>query len=1229
MASANQLTPEEKQNIQTALASMPGQEKDMLRRMLLGKQIGTGDIERATAFEKAAYGYQKSPYTIQKVGAWAQDKRNEYLIEKKIEDDEGKRLVDLMASDPAFYAATEKSVEDVHARWRRSLGANMATLKYNTDKHVMETYPKIWGTHMEDDLGVIIPNIAKFAVDPTTLLPLGAGIRAAALVGGTIAAYDVAFHQLYEQGAIDGEELFLFTMLGAIATPLVAVGGRRVAHWVAGKLRKGEKVTSEELSEMLMLEHQKPANDTINVPPAAGQVAKQLGKPAPKGGMEVPPGGVKGPQKLLEHQKKLPAPDWEKTQRFMNMNVKELAQEINRVSHKSQADIVHPPTKKQMDDINNAYADMQKALPDDAPKARRDPATGQFKLSKDRYGHYTVPSIKSLFQGFTDKQAQALRTKAGKKYLRKEVEDLKKLKKGEIERLGARLGRDQAANAQLVKQMNNEITPDHIMKLMNTAGQGGFAEGILVQHIAGALVGGATGLAIGDTELGFLGLIAGGFAPIWMPKLWGGVGRLDETWLSKRWRMNSDSAKHFTSPETFIRAIPGVGDKIADRLHDFGIYKSRIQALSLHAVENLIRSLPATKVAAFIHVMQTGARTTDKQVKEATDATRKMFQEFNRLARSHKIINKEKFKALRDSKNYWPRIYNHQFLETKEGHMAFINLLTKEGFREPGQGERILGSLLRTDKGGIPTFKMRKNADGTVVHILSKEQADKIMLRRVKVATNKRSTHLDHERKLKVSDEKVLQRFMIQDPLTVITEYGHDVATRLSSAKHFGPNEEVLKTLANSAWGKNIRNQKDLDYILDTFYTALGDSKAASVAKQINLSDATRHMLGSVNSFETLKLSLAQILNMTQATVNGMTFASKHGAGTAVRTYTKAMRDVFTKEGQDFAARSGAALETTIMGMITEHSANATVLGFMGKSEFRGSMSFLNTLNNPSKFLKHTGFMRIEKFQRNVAANQGKAMFEEAMEKYAAASSGKFTGAQGKRMKAKAVAIAKDLGMKEENLIARSPEQTQAVLEIAGLEFSNRINHTNNFDRLPASWRGPYARVALKFKSFMFHQGAFIKDNVLAPAHKFLKTGGQEGSLTPIAAYVGVGTPMGMSSDQIRRMLASDDRELTNTQRMLRGISAVGAAGLALDAAVLFTTNPYSGSAYGLMGGPALSSMFGASRAIIDSTMGLSGKPAIRQAIKDVGGGVPGKKFLIDMFRDKPDNLMRLSVEYN
>jgi hypothetical protein len=111
---------------------------------------------------------------------------------------------------------------------------------------------------------------------------------------------------------------------------------------------------------------------------------------------------------------------------------------------------------------------------------------------------------------------------------------------------------------------------------------------------------------------------------------------------------------------------------------------------------------------------------------------------------------------------------------------------------------------------------------------------------------------------------------------------------------------------------------------------------------------------------------------------------------------------------------------------------------------------------------------------------------------------------------------------------------------------------------------------------------------------------------------------MGMSTDQIRRMIASDDREYTMTQEMLRGISAVGAAGLWLDAANVFVNNPYSGSAYSLIGGPALSDLFNVSRAVTDTIMSQSGRPVIKQGISMTFGQYPGKNYLLDHFRDTP-----------
>ena len=764
----------------------------------------------------------------------------------------------------------------------------------------------------------------------------------------------------------------------------------------------------------------------------------------------------------------------------------------------------------------------------------------------------------------------------------------------------------------------------------------GFAEDKLKQALAGAAVGAAAGNAYGDRSMGYLGALAGAVSPWFLPRLFRGVGKLtDAEWIKNARMENAFMASRFSSPETYLRGLNRAwATTAADMFHDAVIKVSQMQGRALAKVSPHLDRIPKEEYDHFVRVMQGIDKPKTKIIMDAAKATNEMFKDYLGKAYRAHVIGKGDYLAML-GKHYWPRIWNESFIATKEGHDQLVKVLAETGFKDGEQMKRIVKHLLHDEETFRPRFITMTNKKGETVHVLTRDSAHKIIMLRAKQSVTSRSTHMDNKRKLHVKDESVLNPFMLQDPKAVVTNYGHDVATRVGFAEKFGPKDQWIKTLIKTH-DKDPVDKKAVDYIADMYYTALGDSSSKSVAAALDMSHSAKRVLGSLSAFNTLKLSLAQVLNITQSTVNGLTFASKHGGVSAMKAYAKGIQDIMTAEGREFADRSAAALETTIMELISEGSHTATISGAFGKSTFEGRAAWLNNLNNPAKFLKLVGFMQAEKLNRMLSANMGKALMEETMEKVSKLGKGVMSEADEYTVKRNALYLLDDLGMRRSSvgaskrkytkevvdkewsgvdaanlhdmLVPKNAARQNEILELAGLEFSNRVNHTNSIEALPMWARTPYARLALKFKSFAYYQSKFLKNNVIAPAG--------QGDLRPLAAYIGLGSSIGMGADQIRRLVASDDREMTMVQNMLRGIGSVGGMGLMMDAINTFVKEPYAGKAYSLMAGPVISDAFTLMRGGYATMAERSGDPMFRAMVKSTAGNYPGKKNIMDWLKE-------------
>ena len=111
--------------------------------------------------------------------------------------------------------------------------------------------------------------------------------------------------------------------------------------------------------------------------------------------------------------------------------------------------------------------------------------------------------------------------------------------------------------------------------------------------------------------------------------------------------------------------------------------------------------------------------------------------------------------------------------------------------------------------------------------------------------------------------------FLFDDPGVVMSQYFSDIHTRIEYAKRFGNNDNVLADLAARMEAKGHKGvAEDMQ---EVYFAAVRDPKSKNVRSFYERPELTKKVVGSLKSFETLKLVLAQTLNSAQAPVNGTT----------------------------------------------------------------------------------------------------------------------------------------------------------------------------------------------------------------------------------------------------------------------------------------------------------------------------------------------------------------------
>jgi len=418
---------------------------------------------------------------------------------------------------------------------------------------------------------------------------------------------------------------------------------------------------------------------------------------------------------------------------------------------------------------------------------------------------------------------------------------------------------------------------------------------------------------------------------------------------------------------------------------------------------------------------------------------------------------------------------------------AIQNAVANGTFKTTKEATDALDSYLRLMLGGA-----RKN-DAWEKWLVKTGQATDIDAARAKtLRMNEAGPHsgsLQNQREIDFP-------FYDTDSRRVITAYISEATSFLEEKAVLGTKLENLDSQvgkyvakAQEEWGAQAGadRAKELRNILDI------------VTGQIERTPSQLRVSAFLRTLQTPKLAFAQVLNVGQ-NVNTL-LASDAGS------FFKGLGYAFSNKGYTRALETGATLDSVM------RSANMQITG----------TSF------GSQFLKYIGFTATEKFNRVVAANVGIKYAEKQAQKLV-------KNPQSKIIQARL----QELGLNPQGILARGGKLTEKELLIAGQRMSNKTQFLYNPLDLPAFSQSPTGAVVFQYKSFIFQQTTFLKNQL-----KMQIKNGNYGGFARDLIVLGTIFPMtGEVVADIRSLISGTQRKTQAFDRYIEDIMTVGGFGL-------------------------------------------------------------------------------------
>jgi len=515
----------------------------------------------------------------------------------------------------------------------------------------------------------------------------------------------------------------------------------------------------------------------------------------------------------------------------------------------------------------------------------------------------------------------------------------------------------------------------------------------------------------------------------------------------------------------------------------------------------------------------------NKQQKELINKLEKYHKQQVEFAYRNKIITEEQYHRFLNDKNYIPRVWNVKYLTESKGAKEFADFIKKLWAKDRDAAKRIITSITGEDKVSSDLINSRFNS--SAIKAMFRNKVDKEQ-------SVERSSHFEKKRKiiLRPEDENLIDPFMAKfgDRWSM---YFDDVIRRNEFASRFGANDEVIVNKLNSLTkeGRGLHR----DNLREAYFSTVKDPRSKAVSALIEYPRVARGV-SRVNAYQTVdKMGLAQILNATQSYVNGISYMLKGGnvgksiikmpLKTVVSTFSGILPKLTPRRLHNIR-NSGVLGEIELNKIVNETALQSRIID----KEFKGPLKWLN---EPTEFLRVTGFIPVETINRRIAAVMGHGHIQDLHSQL------QRLVLKGKGMSKEAMKLEKKL--KELGINGSKEKEYLTADDLAmGMYNMNRgVNFSGESFSLPSYWHGPFGKLFTKFKSFMYFQGKFVNRNILAPLI-------DDKNPAPAIAYLTAAGILGNEAGDIRDWMSGRDvkQNLSALEWLVRGLQNAGGAGL-------------------------------------------------------------------------------------
>ena len=389
----------------------------------------------------------------------------------------------------------------------------------------------------------------------------------------------------------------------------------------------------------------------------------------------------------------------------------------------------------------------------------------------------------------------------------------------------------------------------------------------------------------------------------------------------------------------------------------------------------------------------------------------------------------------------------------------------------------------------------------------------------------------------------------------------------------------------------------------------MGDTNSKLLADIAGQSVATKRRLGQIQSFMNRKLTMAQVLAATQV-ANQVALGTKYAKmGTTLSALSKGLKGVMTAEGEfsrQAARHSGAAWDNVMLELFAESSTSHSLTGIadLTKTKFAKSGKIQGALakagqvvNDDAAFFRAVGHMQSDTLLRIIGANMGGAIFDDLIERKVRLRAGEFSKGSARKM------LKVDKALKEAGISTTKTQYTKNDREKFMLFFSDEANLSNAPTMIPNIYKHPMAKIAFKFRPFAFLSGRFVNQHLVKPIR-------EDGNFKPALTHLSLGAASGVAVDGLRRTVAGDDKDYTQTELYLRGLALAGGFGLVGDTLDALS-DPNSRKTVSALGGPFVGDVTTVMQGVRKSAEQGSVRPIAGALVRSAGGSFPFKRELV------------------